>query len=363
MSERKYWVGFSLVKGIGPVRVRQLLECFGTLGEAWRAAPDDLSAAGLDRRALNSLIETRQRVDLDAELARLDKLGIAVLTWEDEDYPRLLANLRSIDHAPPVLYLRGSLAETDEWSLAVVGTRRATPYGRQVTHQLAGELAANGLTIVSGLARGLDAEAHQAALAAGGRTIAVLPCGLDTIYPPEHRRLAADIMQSGAVMTMFPLGTKPVAPNISARNRLISGLARGVLVTEAGEKSGALITARHALEQGREVFAVPGNITTSGSIGTNQLIQDGAHPVLSVQDVLDVLNLERVAAYADARENLPAVNDDERAVLASLGAEPLHIDELVQRCGLAVHAANSALVMLELKGMVRQVGPMTYVRA
>lgn len=363
MNERKYWVGFSLVKGVGPVRVRQLLEHFGTLGEAWSAGADDLRAARLDRRALKSLLETRQRVDLDAELARLDKLGIAVLTWEDEDYPRLLADLRSIDHAPPVLYLRGSLAETDEWSLAVVGTRRATPYGRQVTHQLASELAANGLTIISGLARGLDAEAHEAALAAGGRTIAVLPCGLDTIYPPEHRHLAAEVMQCGAVMTMFPLGTMPGAANFSARNRLLSGLARGVVVTEAGEKSGALITARHALEQGRDVFAVPGNITARGSLGTNQLIQDGAHPVLSVQDVLDVLNLERVAAYADAREHLPAMSDDERAVVKSLGAEPLHVDELVQRCGLAVHTVNSALVTLELKGMVRQVGPMTYVRA
>lgn len=363
MNERKYWVGFNLVKGIGPVRVRQLLEAFGTLSEAWSAPPDALQEAGVDRRALRSLTETRKQLDLDAELARLDRLGIAVLTWDDEDYPRLLADLRAIDHAPPVLYMRGSLAERDEWALAVVGTRRATPYGRQVTHQLAHELAANGLTIISGLARGLDAEAHGAALAVGGRTIAVLPCGLDVIYPPEHRHLAAEIMQSGAVMSLFPPGTKPAPSNFSARNRLISGLARGVLVTEAGEKSGALITARHALEQGREVFAVPGNITVRASAGTNGLIQDGAHPVLCAQDVLDVLQLERVTEYATAREQMPAMSEQERMVIEHLSAEPLHVDELTHRCGLNVAAVNSALVTLGLKGMVRQVGPMTYVRA
>lgn len=362
MSERKYWLGFNLVKGIGPVRVRQLQEAFGSLHHAWHAQRADLSGAGLDARALRSLVETRQRIDLDAELARLDKLGIAVLTWDDEDYPRLLAELRGIDQAPPVLYLRGSLAEADEWALAIVGTRRATPYGRQVTHQLAGELAANGLTIVSGLARGLDAEAHSAALAAGGRTIAVMPCGLDVIYPPEHRHLAAEIIRRGVVVSMFPLGTKPTAANFSARNRLVSGLARGVLVTEAGEKSGALITARHALEQGREVFAVPGNITARGSAGTNALIQDGAHPVLSAQDVLDVLQLERVADYASAREALPAMSGDERQVAGALSGEPVHVDDLAQRCGLPVAAVSTALVTLELKGMVRRVGPMLYVR-
>jgi len=363
VSERKYWIGLNLAKGIGPVRFRQLHEFFGTLRDAWEAEPAELEAAGLDRRALRSLLETRTRVDLDAELARLDKLGIAVLTWDDEEYPPMLGALRPVDQAPPVLYLRGTLTSSDEWALAVVGTRRATPYGRQVTHQLARELAASGLTVVSGLARGLDAEAHSAALAAGGRTIAVLASGLDVLYPPEHRQLAADVMQCGAVISMFPLGTMPAPANYSARNRLISGLARGVLVTEAGDKSGALITARHALEQGREVFAVPGNITAQGSTGTNRLIQDGAHPVLSAQDVLDVLKLEHVAAYTSAREQLPAMGDDERAVLAQLSAEPLHVDELVNHVRLPVSAVNSALVTLELKGMVRRVGTLMYVRA
>ncbi len=362
VSERQYWVGFSITKGIGPTRIRQLVDHFGSLREAWHASAGDLRAAGLDRRVLDSLIETRRHLDLDAELARLDKLGIAVLTWEDDDYPVLLAQLREIGHAPPVLYLRGSLSAVDEWSLAIVGTRSASPYGRQVTHQLASELAASGLTIVSGLARGIDAEAHQAALEVKGRTVAVLPCGLDAIYPPEHRRLAAQIVQHGALMTVFPLGTKPVGTNFPTRNRVISGLARGVLITEAGVKSGALLTAGYALEQGREVFAVPGNITAHSSAGTNSLIQEGAHPVLSAQDVLDVLNLERITQYVQARASLPAMDGNEQTVLGYLSADPLHIDELTQRCKLPVAVVSSVLVTLELKGMVRQVGTMTYVR-
>lgn len=362
MNERQYWVGFSLTKGVGPVRLRRLQEHFGSLREAWTAEPEALRRAGLDRRALHSLLETRRRVDLEAELARLDKLGIAVLTWEDEDYPPLLKQLRQIDQAPPVLYLRGSLSERDEWALAVVGTRSVSPYGRQVTYRLARDLAASGLTIVSGLARGADSEAHRAALDAGGRTIAVLACGLDIIYPPEHRQLAARIVQQGALMSTFPLGTKPQATNFPPRNQVISGLARGVLVTEAGIKSGALVTAGHALEQGREVFAVPGNITARGSEGTNRLIQDGAHPVLSARDVLEVLNLEQIGQFTEARASLPALSEKEQTVLDFLSAEPLHVDELAHRCGLPVSQVNSALAMLQLKGMVREVGRMVYVR-
>lgn len=362
MTERQYWIGFNLVKGVGPVRTRLLQEQFGSLREAWRAPHDALRAVGLDRRTLGGLEKVRRLVDLGAELARLDKLGIAVLTWDDEDYPVLLRQLREIDQAPPVLYLRGSLSEADEWAVTIVGTRSVSPYGRQVTHQLAAELAANGLTIVSGLARGVDAEAHQAALEAGGRTIAVLGCGLDTIYPPEHRMLAARIVQQGALMSPFALGTPPDGKNFHYRNQVMSGLARGVIVTEAGEKSGALVTAGAALEQGREVFAVPGNITVPTSDGTNRLIQDGAQPVLSAHDVLSALNLEQVAQFVEARTDLPSLNEDERLVLERLTADPQHIDELTQQCGLPVAQVTSALTLLELKGIARKVGHMTYVR-
>lgn len=363
MSERQYWVGFSLVKGVGSVRVRQLLERFGSLRAAWEAPTDALAEAGLDRRALRNLNEARRRVDLDAELARLDKLGIAVLTWDDPDYPALLGELRAIDHAPPVIYLRGSLTETDDWALAVVGRRSVSAYGRQVTHQLAADLAAAGLTIVSGLARGVDAGAHQAALEVGARTLAVLACGLDIIYPPEHAGLAAEVMHNGAVMSPFPLGTKPLAGNFAARNQMLAGLARGALVCEAGEKSGALITAGYALEQGREVFAVPGNITARGSTGANRLIQDGAHPVMTARDVLEVLDLGNLPQFIEARQSLPAMTPTEQVIVDCLGAEAAHIDELTQRSGLPVAAVSSALVTLELKGVVRQVAPMTYVKA
>ncbi len=362
MHERQYWIGFNLVKGVGPVRVRRLLEQFGSLREAWNASTGALRNVGLDRRAIHSLSEVRRRIDLEAELARLDKLGIAVMTWQDEDYPALLKQLCEIDHAPPVLYTRGSLAEEDIWALTIVGTRSVSAYGRQVTHRLASELASAGLTVISGLARGVDAEAHRAALETRGRTIAVLGCGLDTIYPPEHRNLAAQIIQNGALMSIFPLGAKPEAKNFPPRNRVLSGLARGVLITEAGIKSGALLTAAYALEQGREVFAVPGNITAHGSTGTNQLIQEGACPVLSAQDVLDGLNLERLTEVKTARAALPTMGVNEQTVWTCLSEEPIHIDELTRNCRLPVNEVNSTLVMLELKGMAREVSPMTYVR-
>lgn len=362
MTERQFWVGFNKVAGVGPVRVRQLLEHFGTLSSAWGADAAELAQAGLDQRSLKNLLDARRRLDLSAEIARLDKLGIAVITWEDDVYPRLLQQLRGGDEAPPVLYMRGTLQEADEWSLAIVGTRSISAYGRQVTHRLATELAANGLTIISGLARGVDAEAHTAALDVRGRTIGVLGCGLDTIYPPEHRQLAARIIHSGALISPFPIGTLPEGKNFAPRNRVLSGMARGVLVTEASDKSGAMLTAGYALDQGREVFAVPGNITAQGSSGTNRLVQDGAHPVLSATDILEVLDVERVVQYVETRSSFPDVTDTERAVLNCLSQDPLHIDELTHQCRLPVAQVSSALTMLELKGMVRQVGSMMYVR-
>jgi DNA processing protein len=362
MNERQYWIGFSRVNGIGPVRLRKLLETFGALSEAWKAPPGALEAAGLDQRALASLEEARRRLNLEGELARLDKLGIAVLTWEDEIYPRLLGELIPIDHAPPVLYLRGTLTESDEWAISVVGTRTITPYGRQVTYQMVSELAPH-LTIVSGLAAGVDGEAHRAALKAGGRTIAVLPCGLDAVYPPEHRRLAVEIIARGALISPFPPGTLPRKVNFQPRNMVLSGLGRAVLVTEAGEKSGALITAGYALEQGRDVYAVPGNITVHNSNGTNRLIQDGAHPVLSAGDILDLMEVDRITAFVQARRALPDLTGPEKAVYSCLSHDPQHIDEIVQCCKLPVHEVSSTMTLLQLKGLAREVDTMTYVKA
>jgi len=359
VSERKYWVGFNIVPGIGPAKVRALLDHFGDLETAWHAEARDLQAAGLDRRALENLLNVRATLDLDAEMEKIAQAGAQVLTWDDPEYPPLLRKTYS---PPPVLYVKGELRPEDEWAVAVVGTRRATVYGKEVTRKIAGELARSGLTIVSGLARGIDAQAHRAALEAGGRTIAVLGCGIDIIYPAEHRRLAQEITEHGALVSEYALGTPPEGSNFPPRNRIISGLSLGVVITEAGVGSGALITADFALEQGREVFAVPGSIFSPRSQGTNRLIQQGAKLVLTVEDILEELNLTMISQHVEARAILPE-NETEAALLQYLSSEPTHVDELGRQSGLPIAQVNSTLALMELKGMVRQVGGMHYVLA
>jgi DNA processing protein len=347
-----------MVPQVGPSRFKRLLDHFGDPEAAWRAAPLELARAGLDRRAIDGLVALRQTADPAEVWTRVERLGVTVVTLDDPAYPALL---REIADPPPVLYLRGELAAADRWALAVVGTRRMTPYGRQVVERLVGELARAGLTIVSGLALGIDGAAHRAALQAGGRTVAVLGSGLDQLYPSDHIGLAREIVGSGAVMTEFPLGTKPDAVNFPRRNRIISGLSMGTLVIEAAETSGALITADFALEQGRDVFAVPGSILSSASTGPNRLIKEGARPVTSAQDILEELNLTVVAQHEAVRDALP---DDptESALLKLLSGEPLHVDEIGRSSALPAWQVSSALTMMELKGLVRQVGGMNYVR-
>jgi DNA processing protein len=359
MNELRYWVGFNIVRGIGPARLRALLDYFGSVQRAWHSPSEELHRAGLDRRSLESLLAARASLDLDRELERVSATGAQVLTWESPVYPRLLLEIHD---PPPVLYVKGTLTEEDAWAVAVVGTRRATSYGREVTRRLVKALAHSGVTIVSGLARGIDTEAHRAALEAGGRTVAALGCGIDRVYPPEHRRLAQQIIAQGALVSDYPVGTPPEGGNFPPRNRIISGLSLGVLVTEAGVRSGALITADYAAEQGRDVFAVPGSILMRGSAGTNALIQDGAKVVLSPEDILEELNLTMVAEQAEARQVLPA-DETEAALLSHLSAEPTHVDELQQQVELPISQVTSTLALMELKGMVRQVGGMKYVVA
>jgi DNA processing protein len=354
---RKHWVGFNLVKGIGPMKVRALLDHFGDLESAWRADALQLRQAGLDRRALNSLLDGRARLDLDAELDQLTKQSIRALIWTDPDYP---ARLLQIPDPPPVLYVRGALVQEDEWAVAIVGTRRASAYGKNAVQRLTADLAINHLTIVSGLARGIDGEAHRAALKAGGRTIAVLGCGLDLIYPPEHRDLAREIVENGAIISEYPLGTRPEASNFPPRNRIISGLSLGVLVVEAGVRSGALITADYAADQGRDVFAVPGNLYVRSSVGTNRLIQDGAKLVVGAEDILEELNLMMVVQQAEVRAVVPET-EMEALLLQHLSLEPIHVDEISLRVGLPISEVTSNLALMELKGMVYQVGGMNYV--
>jgi len=248
---------------------------------------------------------------------------------------------------------------------AVVGTRRASAYGREVANTLATELARNGITVVSGLALGIDTVAHQATLDAGGRTLAVLGSGVDQLYPQQNRRLGEAIMRNGGVISEYTLGVRPEARNFPPRNRIISGLSRGVVVVEAGQKSGALITAKFALEQGREVFAVPGSIFHPGSVGCNELIRNGATPLLSVDDmltsILDELNLTRIQDHAAARKQVPA-DPLEQALLDQLSQEPSHVDDIVRRSALPPQQITGLLAIMELKGLVRQVGSMRFVR-
>jgi DNA processing protein len=355
--DKRYWVGFNLVKGIGAVRFQALQDHFGDLALAWQAPLEALQAAGLSPKLAERLVQVRASLDLEKYMSRVSAQGIYILTWDDDLYPR---RLKEIDQPPPVLYMRGALTTEDSWTVAVVGTRRVSAYGRQVTDELATFLANNGVTVVSGLARGVDAIAHQSALKAGGRTIGVLGCGVDRIYPPEHTQLAEKMIASGAILSDYAPGTPPDASNFPPRNRIISGLSMATVVVEAGETSGALITAQFAADQGREVFAVPGNILAPQSKGTNRLIAQGAHPMLSVQDLLDILNLRRVTEQREVRKILPS-NETEAKLLSVLTYEPLHMDDIRNRTGLPIERVSATLVMMELKGLVRQVGGMNYV--
>jgi DNA processing protein len=357
MSDKKFWVAFTLVKGIGAVRLKALLDYFGDAQTAWNAPAFDLTSAGLSAKLAERVLDTRARLDLNQYYAGIEAQGIDILTWDDPQYP---AHLRQIDQPPPILYLRGAFSPEDSWAVAIVGTRAVTAYGRQVTEEIATTLAHNGVTIVSGLARGVDAVAHSAALKAGGRTLAVLGSGVDRIYPPEHRGLAEKIMSQGAVLSDYAPGTPPESANFPPRNRIISGLSLAVVVIEAAETSGALITSSFAAEHGREVFAVPGNIFAPQSKGTNRLIANGAKPMLAVQDILEALDLTRNIERREIRKVLPA-DPTEAALFQLIGAEPLHVDDIRAQTGLPIDRVSSTLTMMELKGMVRQVGGMQYV--
>jgi DNA processing protein len=299
----------------------------------------------------------RGKVDLVKYWEQIQKQDIHILTWNDELYP---PHLKEVDQPPPVLYMRGAMTLEDHWAVALVGTRQVTSYGRQVTEELATVLAQSGVTVVSGLARGVDAVAHSAALKAGGRTLAVLGSGVDKIYPPEHRQMAEKIMAQGALISDYAPGTPPDASNFPPRNRIISGLSMAVVVIEAGETSGALITAQFAAEQGREVFAVPGNIIAPQSKGTNKLIANGARPMLSPQHVLEALDLTRNVERREIRRVAPS-DPTEAALLNLLSQQPLHVDDIRNQSGLPIEQVSATLTMMELKGMVRQVGGMNYV--
>ncbi len=355
-ADLPYWVALARCLKLGPTRWALLRRAFPTMREAWDASARELTQAGLDEATVKALAEHRQTTNVEESWAELKKLQLDVLTIADQAYSALL---KQIYDPPAVLFYHGHLAALELPSLAVVGTRAATSYGRRVTSELVRELAQAGLCIISGLAYGIDTEAHRATLEVGGATVAVLAGGLDDIYPTANQSLAKKIVeQGGLLLSEYPPGTASLKQNFPYRNRIIAGLARGTLVTEAAPGSGALLTAKHALEANREVFAVPGSIFSEQSQGTNELLKLGAHLVTKAQDVLDVFGLEAVTSL-----KLPPPNEAQTALLQHLSSEPTGLDELVRRSGLTAADFTAQLTLLEVAGYVREVGGQKYIRA
>ncbi|MBN2582094.1 MAG: DNA-processing protein DprA [Planctomycetes bacterium] len=356
----------ALTPGIGAVSFRALLEHFGSAERALTASASQLAEVpGFGPKRADDVARARDQVRVDPEIELAARHGVDIVAFGSASYPVALTYLPS---PPPVLYVRGTVVAEDARAMAIVGSRRCSLYGQEQAERFAAGLSESGFTVVSGLARGIDIYAHVGALKAGGRTLAVLGNGLASVYPPEHEARAREIAEQGALISEFPMTTLPSPENFPRRNRVISGLSLGVLVVEAAQRSGALITASIAAEQGKEVFAVPGRIDTPFTVGTHRLIQEGAKLVHSLQDILDEfpdLRLPAVASQDGGQGTLPlgpALDPQEEAILASLGAEPLTADELAERAGLQVAAVTANLTLLELKGLVRSVPGPRYAR-
>ncbi len=351
-----YWVVTSAIPGVGTATFNYLLKHFKSLREFWLASDEVIGKLKVDSKTKESILQMRQKVDPKVYLETVFERGIKVVSLVDRGYP---PNLRQISDAPPVLYYKGSILPSDDLAIAVVGARFATVYGRQVTEKLVFDLVKSGLTIVSGLARGIDSIAHRTALDAGGRTIAVLGCGVDLIYPPENKNLAEAICNNGAVVSEFPLGFPSVPSNFPARNRIISGLSLGVLVTEAAIDSGSLITAGQAAEQAREVFAVPGPIVSKMSAGTNNLIKEGVHPTTEAPDILQILDIERKQRQIESKSEKTVVkvsDKTEAKIFKLLDGQAKHIDKIVHESGLKIEKVSVALSMMEMRGIIKNYG-------
>ncbi|HYK64078.1 MAG TPA: DNA-processing protein DprA [Patescibacteria group bacterium] len=379
-----FWLALRRARGVGPRTCKLLIEKFGTPEKIFQLSADTIASAGVPRNTAQSIAEFRDFEQIEKELCELPNIGARLVKWTDADYP---PNLRQIADPPPFLFVRGPAALTDANCIAIVGARAASDIGRRMAQRLGLELAAKGFTVVSGLARGIDGEAHQGALDAHGKTIAVLGCGVDVIYPGEHRRLADAIVESGgALISELPIGTQPLAENFPTRNRILSGLCLGVVIVEAAEKSGSLITARMALEQDRQVFAVPGSPLSGKTRGSNRLLKEGAKLIECVEDVIEELAPQmtppRAAATPPVRadeaapmvstSNLkveaspptvmpevaktePAAVNEVSIVLENLkDSERLHIDSIIESSGLNAQTVLRLLLELELEGRITQ---------
>lgn len=358
IEEIKYWLAWNRVPGIGPVRFYKLLEQFGKMGDAWKAPSDQIKTV-IGERTFNAWLDIGQKWDPEKELAKIERNHYRVYFYTEPDYPPIL---KKIADPPPVLYCWGNIEYGDDIAVAIVGTRKPTPLGAFTANEISKQLTRQGLTIVSGMARGIDSEAHRGALETGGRTIAVLGCGINVIYPRENQDLMEKIAHHGAVVSEYPLGTEPLASNFPARNRIISGLSLGVVVVEATNDSGSLITAGFALEQGREVFAVPGNIGNEGSKGPHKLIREGAKLIEGYQDILDELAIPQLAATELNIGEVYLADELEKKVFTVMTREPLHIDQIIRLSGLASAQVNSVLVQLELRGLIKRFPGQLYLK-
>lgn len=358
-EEIKYWLAINTIEKLGPVTIKKLWDHFGDIKKVWMAGPKEiLKIDGLNKAAATAFINDRDKIDLESEFNKANEAGIKTFVLGDEEYP---VNLVNIYDPPPVLYVRGDIFKADQKALAIVGTRRASRYGLEFARKMARELASAGITIVSGLASGIDTAAHRGALEAKGRTIAVFGCGVDVIFPADNRELAKQIELSGALVSEFPLGRPTSKSNFPRRNRIISGLSLGVIMVEGHYDSGAMITAKEALEQGREVFAVPGNVELEQSKGPHWLIKQGAKLVESVEDVLEELkfqitnNKSQAIPKSQLTKIKPAnLSPEEDKIFSSLSIEPKHLDVIAADTGLLVHQVSSLLMVLEIKRVVRQ---------
>ena len=348
------------VQGIGPGRMRNLISKFGSPDEVLKAPMQQLvRVQGIEKPTAQRIKNEVNEKFVEIQLNYIQKNQVKLVSFWDKNYP---AQLKKIYDPPAFLFIKGEFRSEDEIAIGIVGTRIPSHYGKIITEQFSTELTSHNFTIISGLARGIDTIAHKAALKNKGRTIAVLGCGLNKIYPPENNKIAMEIMEHGAVVSEFPIGTIPDARNFPRRNRIISGLSLGVLITEAGAKSGALITAFQALEQNREVFAVPGPINSGRSAGTNQLIKEGAKLVQGTQDILLELEGQIGSQPKTNKKQSPQLKGLEKTIFDLLSEEPTHVDQLAQKCQRTTPEVLSVLLTLELLGLIKQLSGKMFVQ-
>jgi DNA processing protein len=357
MSDLRYWIALNSLPEVGPVLARRLLSAFGTPDTIFQMPLRELMGIeNMGENRARGIVSFQDWERVQKELEKADKKGIRVITQHDEEYP---SSLRNVHGAPLVLYARGRIEDHDRYSVAMVGSRAPTEYGLHVAERISSQIASFGLSVVSGMARGIDAASHRGALRAGGRTLAVLGSGIDVPYPPENIRLMKAIETAGAVLSELPLGTPPNRENFPKRNRIISALSLGVVVVEATVDSGSLITVRYALEQGREVFALPGNITSKKSCGTNNLIKNGARLIENAEEIIEELRPQIKGILRERRLSsdaaLPQMSDEEKTIYGFLDDEPKHIDAITRNADMPSSKTLSILLSLELKGVVKQI--------